>query len=165
MRIPDRFIPFDNVISFWYALNFISDQQNVPVNLYRQFAVFAIANLVLSLIFVINLEMQRRLIGRAFLIQCDDHTFEDVIVENHILQLVELFPKLHTKHQNDSSKWLIKMSDSPEVDQRLRQLQEEFLVVVAHFPFEHLHLYNACNNILVDMASASSSFLLLYSPF
>ena len=75
---------------------------------------FAIANLVPSLIFVINLGMQRRLIERAFLIQCDDHTFEDVVLENHILQLVELFPMLHTKqvikmshkmsHHNESSK-------------------------------------------------------------
>ena len=74
---------------------------------------FAIANLVPSLIFVINLGMQRRLIERAFLIQCDDHTFEDVVLENHILQLVELFPMLHTKqvikmshkmsHHNESS--------------------------------------------------------------
>ena len=127
---------------------------------------FAIANLVPSLIFVINLEMPRRLIERAFLIQCDDHTFEDVIVESHILQLVEPFPMLHTK-RNESSKWVINMvkRDSPEVDQRLKQLQVEFLVVVAHFPFEHLHLYNACNNIRVDMALVSSSFLLLYSPF
>ena len=70
---------------------------NVLVNLYRRFVVFAIANSALSLIFVINLEMPRRLIERAFLIQCDDHTFEDVIVENHILQLVEPFPMLHTK--------------------------------------------------------------------
>ena len=87
--------------------------------------------------------MQRRLIERAFLIQCDDHTFEDVVLENHILQLVELFPMLHTKqvikmshkmsHHNESSKLLVK-SDLPEVDQRLRQLQEESLAVVGHFP-------------------------------
>merc|ERR1712180_307284 len=67
----------------------------------------------------------------------DDHTFGDVIVENHILQLALLFPRLHTG-----------------VDQILILLLVVFLVAAVHFLFEHLHLYSAYNNILADMASA-----------